>query len=87
MNHYDTLGVDPGADKEAIKHSYRLKALKYHPDRCPDADARQRFLEITEAYEVHHLCLPCISLHEMLHLLAGFCNTAQAETSQADLEL
>ena len=40
--------------EEMIKKQYRLKALKYHPDKNKDHDAIQRFQEINEAYE--YLC-------------------------------
>jgi hypothetical protein len=51
---YHTLGItcSPGdATPEEIKTQYRLGALKYHPDKCRDADAADKFREIQEAYE------------------------------------
>lgn len=32
--------------------SYRKLALKYHPDKNSEADAKQRFVEINDAYNV-----------------------------------
>jgi len=53
QDYYDTLGVDRGADPDAIKKAYRKLAMKYHPDRNPDdAKAEQQFKEVNEAYEV-----------------------------------
>ena len=50
-------GIEPSADKEAVKQAYRLRALKYHPDvtGSDDQEARARFVQITEAYEARAL--------------------------------
>ncbi len=52
-DYYEILGVDRGADGEAIKKAYRKLALQYHPDRNGGSkDAELHFREATEAYEV-----------------------------------
>lgn len=53
---YDLLEVSPNASPEVIKAAYRQLAMKYHPDKQPDAQARRRAEEqmkaINAAYEI-----------------------------------
>lgn len=50
---YRVLGVERSADKTVLKAAFRNLAKKYHPDTNPDdTDARRKFEEINEAYEV-----------------------------------
>lgn len=52
-DYYEVLGVSRDADEKAIKSAYRKLAKKYHPDTNPgNAQAEQRFKEVTEAYNV-----------------------------------
>jgi curved DNA-binding protein len=51
-DYYDILGIEPEADKKAIKTAYRRLARKYHPDVSKEHDAETRFKEVSEAYEV-----------------------------------
>ena len=52
-DYYEVLGVDKGADEQAIKKAFRKLAVKYHPDKNPDdKEAEQKFKEANEAYEV-----------------------------------
>ena len=52
-DYYEVLGVNREAEEGAIKKAYRKLAKKYHPDtNAGNAQAEQKFKEITEAYTV-----------------------------------
>lgn len=51
-NAYQILEVKQGASKAEIKNAYRQLAKRYHPDYNQDPDAEDKFIEITEAYEL-----------------------------------
>ena len=51
---YQVLGVeetDPSPSLEVIKRQYRIRILKYHPDKNPSPEAADRFRETKEAYD------------------------------------
>lgn len=49
----DTLGLNPGSDRQAIKTRYRELVKRYHPDRNPNnPKAIEHFKIISEAYMI-----------------------------------
>jgi curved DNA-binding protein len=50
-DYYKVLGVERGAAEDAIKKAYRRLARKYHPDVSKEANAKEKFQEVSEAYE------------------------------------
>lgn len=53
VDYYKILEVDKAASTEEVEKAYRKLARKYHPDVNPDdAEAAQRYREITEAQAV-----------------------------------
>ncbi|MBL7982404.1 MAG: DnaJ domain-containing protein [Flavobacteriales bacterium] len=52
MDHYAALGLGHDATADSIRTAYRRLAKSYHPDVSTLPDAHQRFIRITEAYEV-----------------------------------
>src|SRR5436853_4759877 len=54
MNYKDNdkiLGVERGAGDDDVKKAYRRLARKYHPDVSKEANAKEKFQEVSEAYE------------------------------------
>jgi len=53
VDHYEILGVDPDADRDAIIAAYRAQARLLHPDAgSTAADADERFVRVATAYRV-----------------------------------
>jgi len=50
-DYYQILGVSRNADERALKKAYRKLSMKYHPDRNKDPKAKDKFIEISTAYE------------------------------------
>ena len=51
-NYYDILGVDKSVSSEELKRAYRNLCKKWHPDLNHSPEAKDKFAEINEAYEV-----------------------------------
>lgn len=49
---YAELGVPEGASEREIVSAYRKKALKFHPDKNPLAEAKHKFQLLTAIYAV-----------------------------------
>ncbi|MCP9884099.1 J domain-containing protein [Synechococcus sp. ATX 2A4] len=53
MDHWSTLGLEPGADAAALKRAFRQQARRWHPDlNGNDPVAEERFKRVNEAYAV-----------------------------------
>lgn len=52
-DYYEILGISRNADDSTIKKAYRKLAKRYHPDtNTGNAQAEERFKEVTEAYDI-----------------------------------
>merc|ERR1712179_149802 len=50
--YYKLLEIPTTATKTQIKSAYRKLALKYHPDQNKTAGAAEKFIQISQAYEI-----------------------------------
>ena len=50
-DYFGVLGVARDASDSDIKRAYRKMARDLHPDVNPDPGAKERFQEVTRAYE------------------------------------
>ena len=49
---FQLLGIPRDSDRDTIAHAYRRLARAIHPDVSHDADAAERFADLTEAYRI-----------------------------------
>ena len=52
MSLYDVLEIKPTASEQEIKKAYYSLSKKYHPDKCKDENATQKFQEVNSAYQI-----------------------------------
>ena len=53
QNYYELLGIPArGFQQSELKKAFRKASVKYHPDKNPDEDTTELFLEITNANNI-----------------------------------
>lgn len=52
MDLYSILEIHPNSTENEIKKAYHKLALLYHPDKCKDYNASEKFQKISYAYEI-----------------------------------
>ncbi len=50
--YYDLLGIAENASENEVRKAYRRMAMQFHPDKNPSPHANERFIQLTEAYEI-----------------------------------
>lgn len=50
--YYDLLGIPETASENDVRKAYRRMAMQFHPDKNPSPHANERFIQLTEAYEI-----------------------------------
>ena len=50
--YYELLGITDSSSENEVRKAYRRMAMKFHPDKNPSPQANDRFIELTEAYEI-----------------------------------
>ncbi len=50
--YFDILGLSEKATSLEIRKQFRSLAMRYHPDKNTTPDAKEKFLQLTEAYEI-----------------------------------
>lgn len=51
-DYYDILGIHQKATPTEIQNAYRRQAKRWHPDRNPGVDVKERMQDINEAYAI-----------------------------------
>ena len=51
-DYYNILGISKDANDSDLKKSYYALAKKFHPDKNKEANAEEKFKEISKAYEI-----------------------------------
>ena len=53
MNYYEMLEIPArGFTNSELKKAFRKASVKYHPDKNPDKDTTDQFLEVTNANNI-----------------------------------
>ena len=53
QNYYELLGVPArGVTKSELKKAFRAASIKYHPDKNPDDDTTDLFIQVKEANDI-----------------------------------
>lgn len=50
--YFDILGLPESASPQEIRKQFRGLAMRYHPDKNTTPNAKEKFLQLTEAYEI-----------------------------------
>ena len=51
-DYYDVLGISRDSGEEEVRRAFRTLARTLHPDVSEDSEAKEKFIELAEAYEV-----------------------------------
>lgn len=52
INYYKVLNINKNCSQNEIKKAYRQAALFWHPDKNKSSNAHEKFVQISEAYEI-----------------------------------
>lgn len=82
-NYFKILDLPPTATLQEVKKEYRLKAKQFHPDLNQSPIAKEKFIEVNEAYEYLLNYYKVMALRESQALLWNYEKKKQARARAA----